>query len=130
MQFTMLPQKLGFFSELIFLDKGYVHGLLQMDNMLLELYKDKLEKSERTIALVIDPDKTERAAQVRLQSFGRTHARAPAAEPDAWKGYADATQLGSSVSAAASEAFVQRSISHPLVASFAPGASRVRANSV
>lgn len=30
-----------------------------------ELYKDNLEKSERTIALVIDPDKTERAAQVR-----------------------------------------------------------------
>ncbi len=30
-----------------------------------ELYKDKLEKSERTIALVIDPSKTERTAQIR-----------------------------------------------------------------
>jgi DedD protein len=30
-----------------------------------ELYKDQLEKSERTIALVIDPSKIERAAQVR-----------------------------------------------------------------
>ena len=66
----------------------------------------------------------ERAAQARLQSFARPHASAPApAVPETWKGYADATQLGSSVSAAASEAFVQRSTSHPLVASFAPGAS-------
>ena len=41
----MLPQKQGFFIQLVSLDKPYVRGLLQMGNMLLELNKDKCMSS-------------------------------------------------------------------------------------